>query len=146
MIQPFVLDCAVVALDICVLLGLPRLDVLDGDLVLLSPYSQLFADVFGPIIHPDRARLSPPFDDPVEAACHPFGWQREIDLDPQPFAIEVIKDIQQAKRTTVTQPVGHEPQVREAKSMDQVTLGAAGTASTSGFSRLSRLRGVRHWT
>jgi hypothetical protein len=66
LVQPFMSNRPVVALDICVLLGLPRLDVLDGDTLLLSPYSQLFADVFGPVIHPDRAWLSPPFYDAIK--------------------------------------------------------------------------------
>ncbi|WP_428982619.1 hypothetical protein [Roseinatronobacter domitianus] len=33
--------------------------------------------------------------------------------------------------------------LREAQSIDRVTLGASGTARTSGF---SRMRSVRHWT
>jgi hypothetical protein len=42
---------AVVALDISVLPGLSRLDVLDGDLGLLGPFSQIFTDVFGAIVY-----------------------------------------------------------------------------------------------
>jgi hypothetical protein len=90
--QPFVPNGAVVALDISILLGLSRLAVLavlDGDLVLLGPLSQRFADVFGAIVDPDRARFSPPFYDPVEAPYDPLGRKREIHLDPQSFAVEV---------------------------------------------------------
>ena len=53
---------------------------------------------------PDRARLAPPFYDPVEAPYHPFGWQREVDLDPQPLAVEIIQHVQKPERTTIYFP------------------------------------------
>jgi hypothetical protein len=39
-------DSSIVALNICVLLRLSGLDVLDGDTLLFGPYSKLLADVF----------------------------------------------------------------------------------------------------
>ena len=48
-------DGSIVALNICVLLRLSGLDVLDGDTLLLGPYSKLLADVFRAIVDPDRA-------------------------------------------------------------------------------------------
>ena len=46
LIQPFVPDRAVVALDAGILLGLPRLDMLDRNALFLGPFSQLFTDIF----------------------------------------------------------------------------------------------------
>ena len=66
LVQPFVPNRPVVALDVSVLLGLAWLDVLDGNPMFLSPFSQRFTDVFGAIVDPDRARLAAPFYDPVE--------------------------------------------------------------------------------
>ena len=42
-------DCAVVALDVGVLLRFAGLDVLDGNPMFLSPYQQLATDVFRPL-------------------------------------------------------------------------------------------------
>ena len=67
----------VVALDVSVLLGLAWLDVLDGNPMFLSPFSQRFTDVFGALVDPDRARFSAPFDDVIEAAYHPLGAQSD---------------------------------------------------------------------
>jgi hypothetical protein len=38
---------------------------------------------------PNSFWFSTPFDDPIEAANNPFGWQRKIDLDAEPLAVEV---------------------------------------------------------
>lgn len=76
---------AVVALDVGVLLGLAGLDMLDGDLPLLGPFHQLAADVFRAVVDPNGAWLAAPFDDPVQTTDDPFGGQREIHLDAQPF-------------------------------------------------------------
>jgi hypothetical protein len=40
-------DCAVVALDVGVLLRLSGLDVLDVNVLFLSPFQQLATDIFG---------------------------------------------------------------------------------------------------
>ena len=65
LVQPFMPDGAVVALDIGVLLGLSGLDVLYDDATFLGPDQQLATDVFGAIVDSNIAGLSPPFDDPV---------------------------------------------------------------------------------
>jgi hypothetical protein len=49
LVEPFMPNCAVVARDIGILLGLPGLDVLDRNALFLGPFSQLFTDVFGAI-------------------------------------------------------------------------------------------------
>ncbi len=50
------------AMDVGVLLGLTRLDMLDGNPMFLGPFHQLFADVFGAIVDPYGAWLAAPFD------------------------------------------------------------------------------------
>ena len=62
LIQPFMPDGAVVALDIGVLLGLSGLDVLDGNPMFRRPFHQLFADVFRAVVDPNGAWLAAPFD------------------------------------------------------------------------------------
>jgi hypothetical protein len=42
---------------------------------------------------PNSFWFSTPFDDPIEAANNPFGWQRKIDLDAEPLAVEVIQHV-----------------------------------------------------
>lgn len=39
--------------------------------------------------------LSLPSDDPVQRTCHSLGGQREVDLDPQSFAVGVIDHVEQ---------------------------------------------------
>ena len=90
LVEPFVPDRAIVALDVGVLLRLTGLDVLDRDAQFLSPDQQLATDVFRAVVDPYGAGFAAPFDDPVQATNDPFGWQREVDLDPQALAIEVV--------------------------------------------------------
>ena len=52
--------------------------------------------------------FSAPFDDAVQAADDPFGGQREVHLDPQPFSVEVVQHIQQPKSTAVAKTICHE--------------------------------------
>ena len=90
LIQLLMPDCSVVACDICVLLRLSWFDVLDGDTLLLSPYFELFTDIFRAIVDPDGTRLAAPLDDAVQASDDPFSWEREIHLDPQPCSVKVV--------------------------------------------------------
>ncbi len=69
---------AVVALDIGVLLGLARLDILDVNPHFRRPSLKLSTDVFWAVIDPDYQRLAPPFYDLVQVANHPLGRQREV--------------------------------------------------------------------
>ncbi len=84
-------DRSVVALDIGVLLGLTGLNVLDRDAPFLGPDQQLATDVFRAVVDPYGVGLSTPFDDPVKAPDHALSGQREVDLDAQPFPVEVVK-------------------------------------------------------
>ena len=89
LVEPFVPNGAVVALDTGVLLGLSGLDMLDGNPMFLGPFRQLSTDVFRAIVHPNGAGLSAPFNDAVKAPDDSFGGQAKIDLDAQTFAVEV---------------------------------------------------------
>jgi hypothetical protein len=73
LVEPFMPHCAVVTLDVGVLLGLAGLDVLNGDAALLCPDQQLATNVFRAVVDPYRPRFAAPFDDPVQAPDDPFG-------------------------------------------------------------------------
>jgi hypothetical protein len=51
LVQPFVPDCAVVALNVSVLQRLSGLNVLDANALFFSPFQQLSTDIFWAIIH-----------------------------------------------------------------------------------------------
>jgi hypothetical protein len=55
-------DGAVVSLDVSVLLGLPRLNVQDGNPLFLSPFHQHFTDVFRAVVDPYCAGFAAPFN------------------------------------------------------------------------------------
>ena len=65
LVEPFVPDGAVEALDIGVLLGLAGLDMLDGYSVFPGPYQQLATDVFRAVVDPDDLWLAAPLDESV---------------------------------------------------------------------------------
>ncbi len=94
LVQPFVPDGTVVALDIGVLLGLAGLNVLDGNPMFLSLFHQLFTDVFRAIVNPNGPGFSAPLDDTVKTPDHTLSGQREINLDPKTFAVEVVQHVQ----------------------------------------------------
>ena len=142
-------DCAVVALNVGVLLRFSGLDVLDGNTLFLSPFQQLATDIFGAIINPNSFWFSSPFDDPIEAANNPFGWQRKIDLDAETLAVKSSSTFKSrnarpsiARQAIAKQSCREGPRRSAMKSIDQVTFGASGTASASGLSRFNRLRGL----
>jgi hypothetical protein len=73
LVEPFMADRSVVALNVSVLLRLARLDVPDADLALFRPGQQLAADIFRTVINANARRRAPPFDDPVQTgACPEF--------------------------------------------------------------------------
>ena len=101
-------DRAVVSLDVGVLLGLARLDVLDCNPLFLGPYQQLATDVFRAVVHPNGAGLAAPFDDPVQAANDTFGGPRDVDLNAQACTGEVVQHVQQPKRAAISEAICHE--------------------------------------
>ena len=97
----------VVAFDIGVLLRLARLDVMDPDTSVLCPSLQSTTDVFGAIIDSNVNGGSTPFDDPIQRANDAQGWQRQIDLNGQPLAIEVINDVEGSEGPAICKLVAH---------------------------------------
>ena len=90
------------------MLGLSGLDMLDRNPLFLSPFHQLFADVFRAIVNTNDAWLAAPFDDPVQTADDAFGRKREIDLDAKALTVEVIQHVQQPKCPAIAETIGHE--------------------------------------
>ena len=123
LVEPFMPDGAVVALDVGVLLRLAGLDVLDGDAPARSPDQQLATDVIRAVVDPCGAGLAAPLDvgggsenglgdrfpdEWVKASDHALGGQVKVHFDPQPFAIEVVEHVQQPKRPSFTEAIRHE--------------------------------------
>jgi hypothetical protein len=81
-------DCAIVARDIGVLLGLIGLDI--GQ-----------ADVCRAVVHANGLGLSTPFDNVVELADGTFGRLGKVHLDPQTIAAEVIQPVHLAERAAI---------------------------------------------
>jgi len=52
--------------------------------------------------------LATPLDDLLQRTNHPCRGQRWVDVNPQPFAIEVIEDIEQPEAATIGLLVVHE--------------------------------------
>ncbi len=76
-----------------------------------------------------------PFDDLVEAADDAFSRQREVYLNTQTFAVEVVQDVQQPELPPSSSRSAME-------TMEQTMFGASGTVRASGLSRFNRLRGL----
>jgi hypothetical protein len=76
-----------------------------------------------------------PFDNSVAASDGPFGGWREVDLAPQPRAVEAIRHVQQPERPAIAKTPAMMP-------IDHVMFGASGTARASGSSRVTRFRGL----
>jgi hypothetical protein len=79
--------------------------VLDCTAHFFGPDQQLTTDVLRAVIDPERAGLSAPFDDPIKAPDDPLSGQRDVHLNPQPFAVEVVQHIQQPERAAITEAI-----------------------------------------
>lgn len=90
LIQSFIPDRAVIALDVSVLLGLSGLDILDRNPMFFCPFQQFSTIIFRAIINPNCSWFSTSFDDPVQAADDPFGRERKVELDAKPLTIKVV--------------------------------------------------------
>jgi len=100
-------DRPIVALNIGVLLRLSRLDMGQRDTLVLGPIHKGAANIFRAVVEPDRLRCATPFDDLVQGLDNPLGGQREVDLDAQAFAVEVVENVQLAELAAVHCPAGH---------------------------------------
>ena len=124
-------DCAVVALDVDVLLGLAGLDVQDGNPLFPSPLQQLATDGFRAIVDPMVSGLP---RRPMIRITRSEGSERSTSMpSPSPLKSSCTFSSRNARPS---------PNRSAMKSIDQVILRASGTASASGLSRFSRLRGL----
>ena len=128
-------DCAVVALDVDVLLGLAGLDVQDGYPLFLSPLQQLATDGFRAIVDPMVSGLPRrPMIRLMLRITRSEGSERSTSMpSPSPLKSSCTFSSRNARPS---------PNRSAMKSIDQVILRASGTASASGLSRFSRLRGL----
>jgi len=81
LLQPLLADRPVVTFHIGILLWLSGLDILDADVAFLCPFRQRTTHIFGAVIDPNDLRLAAPFNDSVQAAHDPQGWQRKVHLN-----------------------------------------------------------------
>jgi hypothetical protein len=103
--QPFVAHCPVEAFDVGILLRLAGMDEVVLGAQLLDPSQQRADDVFRPIVASDRRRFATPFNDLVEAADHPQRRQREIHVNGQSLAVEVVDHVEQAHASPIAELV-----------------------------------------
>lgn len=73
--EPFCADRPVVALDVCVLLGLSRLDVKQPDPRLLGPCLESATDIFWAVIHANGQRFTSSGANLFERADNALGGQ-----------------------------------------------------------------------
>jgi hypothetical protein len=81
LVEPFMSDGAVVALDIGILLRLSGRDVAQGNSLRFGSSNQFATDIFRSIIHTNGERFAAPLDDLVQTADDAFSRQRKIHLD-----------------------------------------------------------------
>ena len=65
--------------DIGVLVWLPRLDVADVDLMLITPIDEGLAQEFRTVVAADCIRSSSPFSDLVQCSSHPRRGKRRVE-------------------------------------------------------------------
>jgi len=83
------------------------LDVAQLVVVLVGPLNRFSAEVFGPVVASNRFQLSSPLNSLCKAADYPERWRREINIDCQAFAVEVVGFIEGAKRPAIGKTVAH---------------------------------------
>lgn len=106
--QPFVAHGPVEPFDLGILLWLARLDIFELYAPCPGPINNCRAQVFGPVIAPNGQGLSPPADDLLEGADHALGRQREVNLNAQRFAVEVVDHVEHADAAPIGKLVMHE--------------------------------------
>jgi len=88
--------------------GDARLDVISLDAMVCRPGQQRSADVFGPIVATNRERFAAPLDNLLQRSDDASRRQRQVDLDPQPFATKVVQDVEQPEASPVAELIMHE--------------------------------------
>ena len=106
--EPLVAHSSIEPLDIRILLRVSWLDELDVNASIFGPLHRRLADVFGTIVAADHRGSSAPLDQLVQRSDDTFTGRREVDLDSQCLAIEIVQHIEQPKRTAVIEHAVHE--------------------------------------
>jgi hypothetical protein len=73
LVKPFMPDGSVIALNVGILLGFARLDILNADMMFFCPSQQFTAYILRVIIDPNSRRLATPFDDIIQTSGYAFG-------------------------------------------------------------------------
>lgn len=92
-IQDALAVAAVRPFDAAVLHRPTRLDEYELDALRLGPLGQGGGDELGAVVAPQPGGMAAPGSDPPPRPAHPGGRQIHIDLDVQPFAVEVVDDV-----------------------------------------------------
>ena len=107
-VEQLVAQCSIELVDIRVLLRLTWLAEVDVNASIFGPLHRRLPDVLGTTVAADRRRSCAPLDQLVQRLNDMFRGQREIDLDGQCLAVEIVQHIEQLKRTAVIEHVVHE--------------------------------------
>ena len=109
MAEPLITYRQVEPLDIRNLLRASWLDELDVDASIFGPAGRRLTDVLGPIVAADHLGSSAPLDQLVQRSDDMSRGQREIDLDGQRLAVEIVQYVEQPKPTPVIEHEVHRP-------------------------------------
>lgn len=84
---------------------LSGLDAGQRDAVVFGPFHEGAADVFRAIVDPDRLWRAAPINHLVQGPDNPLGRQREVDLNAQALAVEVVQNVQQPELAPISERV-----------------------------------------
>ena len=85
------------ALDICILIWLSRLDVVELDAVVSAPVREDLRDVLWPVVDPYCIPFTSPLDEPVQRPYDPAARDRSINNDIQRLTHAFIEYVQGAE-------------------------------------------------
>ena len=88
---------SVIPLDIGVLCWLARLDVHQRYFPAVGPIHQRLRYVLGPIIQANCTGLATPLDNLLKATYYTAAWQRQVNLNSQPFPVIVVQYVKRAQ-------------------------------------------------
>lgn len=102
------MQCSIESVDIRVLLRFTWLAEVDVNASIFGLLHCRMADVLRTTVAADRRRSCASLDQLVQRANDTFRGQREVDLDGQCLAVEIVQHIEQLKRTAVIEHVVNE--------------------------------------
>src|SRR3712207_4578296 len=105
LIEAFLAEAAVEALDRAVLHRLARIDEEQLHAVSVSPAVEIAAAQLRPIIHDQHVRVAALTGDVVEHAGHPLPREREVDQDRRALARAVVLQVGGAEAAAIGQAV-----------------------------------------